>query len=152
MGALNDLGVAAGAAQVLAATHLTQVVGMIESNPRVVDLTLELPLRMTAGSQAGGVLDLRPGLDAVGACDVLHDLVGGLDLAHRLGFDAGRVVALDALHRVVGGAGPGIVVGLHDVAVSAEAGLAAVLDEPDRADRSQDDQEDPHLDRDLQRT
>ncbi len=125
---------------------------MVEADPGVVDLTFQLTLGVAAGAQAGGVLDLGPRLDSVGAGDVFDDLIGRLELAHRLRFDAGRVVAFNALHRVVRRACPRIVVRLHDVAVVAEAGLSAVLDETDRADRPQNHHQDPNLNCDLQRT
>ena len=58
---LDDLRVAARAAQLLALPQLAEVVGVIEPDPEIIDLSLQQPLRVAAGAQAGRVVDLRPG-------------------------------------------------------------------------------------------
>jgi hypothetical protein len=147
---LHDLRVAARASELLAAPQVREVLPVVEPHSEERELTLQLPGGMTAGSQARGVLDLGPRSRSVRARDVLYDLVRGLHLSHRLGPDSGGVVTPDARHAVMRGGGPGIVVRLHVVAVGAEAGLGAVLDEPHGPDAGQEDQEDERLDDEAQ--
>ena len=71
MFSLDYLGMARGTAQFLAPAHLFQMRRMIEGDVFETDLarSLEIPRRMTSRFQAGGVLDLSPGLGSlVGVC------------------------------------------------------------------------------------
>lgn len=149
--ALHDLRVAAGAAESLPALEVSEVLSVIEADAFVGDLALKLAFGMTTGTQTGRVLDFGPRLHPVRAGDVLDDLIRCLDLPHRLRFDPRRIVTLDTLHRVVGRCSPGVIVGLHDVAIRTEARMATVLDETHGGDRQQDHSKDADLDRDLER-
>ncbi len=154
---LHDLRVAAGAPQLLAPSKLAEVLCVVEPDddvrvggPDEADRSFHLAQRVAPRPQTCGILDFGPGFGAVRARDVLHDLIGRLEFPHSLRFDAGGIVALDAGNVAVRGCRPRVVVGRHDVALVAEAGLRAVLDEAHRADRAQDDQQHAELHREAQ--
>ena len=155
---LHDLRVAARAAQLLALAQLSQVLRVVEvyddlgvGGSREVYRSLHATQRVAPRPETSGVFDLSPRLGSILASHILHDLIGRLELAHRLGFDPRGIVALDARYLVVAGRSPGVVVRLHQVAVGAERRLSRVLDEPYRPDRHQDHSEHPDLDQDLER-
>ena len=128
VGADHDLAVAGGAAQLLPGPALAQVLAVVEADEILVgEVALEEARGVAVGAEAAAVLYLGEGLGAVGAGDELGHLGEGLELDAQGVTVAGRVVAVDAGDEVVLRGGPGLVVGLHDVAGAAERGAGAVL-------------------------
>ncbi len=72
-----------------------------EAHTIELDLALQLASRMAARAQARRILDLRPRPKPVRTRDVLHDLIGRLQLAHRLRLHAGGVMAFHARDLIV---------------------------------------------------
>src|SRR5512143_4162061 len=94
---------------------------------------------MAPRPQTRRVLDLRPRLHAVGAGDVFDDLIGRLELPHRLRPDPRRVVTLDAGNIAVGGSRSAVVLGFHDVVGFVVPGSRVVLDVAHSRHYQQDD-------------
>ena len=142
---LHDLRMTTRATQLLSASKLREVLPVVEPDAREYQLALEFARRMASRAKTGCVLDLGPRAGSIGSGDVLHDLVRRLHLTHRLGLDARGVMTLDALDIVVTRGGPGVVVGLHVVAVGAEARLGTVLDETERTQPCEQGEQYPDL-------
>jgi len=149
--ALDDLGVAGGAAEFLAAAEIPQVLLVVEANATVRHDPQPL-LQVAALPGTRRVLDLRPGFLFVGPGDVLHHLIRRLDLSHGFRFDPRSVVTLDARNHVVGGVLPGLVVRFHVVAVVAEPWLGRILQESYRSCSAQDAHDHCSLDQEDQPT
>ena len=105
---LDDLRVTAGAAKLLSSAEFPKVLCVVEPDHHIpvaetliVHHPFEVPEGVASRSQTRSVLDFCPGLGPVSPRDILHHLIGCLQLAHRLGFDARCVMALDAFDVVV---------------------------------------------------
>jgi hypothetical protein len=133
--ALHDLRVAGGAAQRLAPAHGAQVRGVVEQH--VAEQLLARQEAPLVTAQAGGVVDLRPRVGAVGAGEVARHHRQRLVLLAQLGGHPRRDVALDAGDVLVRGGLPRLVVRIHDVAGAAESRAAADLHRRGHEDQSQ---------------
>jgi hypothetical protein len=94
----NDLGVAACAAQLLAAPEVAQVEFVIEADPFLIGLPLRCQqfLGVASRSQATGVLDLGVGLGAVLLGHILDHGIHRLKLGPQKRFGLRRIMAGDA--------------------------------------------------------
>jgi hypothetical protein len=136
---LNDLGVAAGAAECLSSPQVSQVDFVIEDDPLELDLALEKPFVMAARPETAFVRDFSPrlGLD-VELRPVAEDLVEAFELDAQERPDPGRIMALAALDAGMGGLLPALVEGFHIVADGAELVMGCVLG---RAGKKQENNE-----------
>ncbi len=151
----NDLTVAAGATQLLAALEVGEVGlvveldldGLFPGRPgrRERHLPLQEPGLVAPLPQARFVADLRVRLGAVGPSDVLDDLGQRLELQHHLVLDVRRVMAVDARDVVVLRGLPGVVVRFHDVAAGAEVRARRELEHPDGEDQDENSEEPQEL-------
>jgi hypothetical protein len=128
---LDDLGMAARAAQLLAPSQVSQVDLVVEDDRLELDPAFEESFVMASHPETAFVRDLGPGLRFdIELCPVAEDLVEALELDPEEGPHSRRVVALAALDSGMGGLLPALVERLHVVANGAELVLGSVLGRP----------------------
>jgi hypothetical protein len=125
---LDDLGMTARAAQLLAPSQVSQVDPVVENDRLELDPAFEEPLVMASHPETALVRDLGPGLGLdIELCPVAEDLVEAFELDPQEGPHPRRIVALAALDARMSGLLPALVEGLHVVAYGAELVLGSVL-------------------------
>src|SRR5678815_2361688 len=112
--ALHDLRMAGGAAKALAAPHAGEMRRVIEQD--VAEQLLAREESPLVTDQAGGIVDLGPGIGAVRAGEIARDHREGFVLLSELVLEAGRDMALDAGDVVMRRLRPGFEIRLHDMA------------------------------------
>ena len=140
--ALDDLGMAARAAELLAPFQVGEVGLMVEGDRFELHRSFEEPPVVAAFLEAALVLDLGPGLGfqiELGPVPADHDQAFHFGL-ESVG-DPGRIMADLAFDGLVGGGLPALVERLHVMADRAELGCGRQLDRGDE-DHDQDPQGD----------
>jgi len=128
---LDDLGMTARAAQLLAPSQVSQVDLVVENDRLELDPALEEPFVMASHPETALVRDFGPGLGLdIELCPIAEDLVEAFELDPEEGPHSWRIVALAALDAGMGGLLPALVEGLHVVAYGAELVLRSVLCRP----------------------
>ena len=132
---LDDLRVTGGAAQPFAAAQLGEVRPMIEEHvPELLPPAQQTPF---VTLQTRLVLDLGPGIGAVGTGDVARHHRRRLELLAQLLLGPRRDMTVDAGDIVVARQLPRFEVGVHHVAGAAERRRRRDLHDPEGQDRSQ---------------
>jgi hypothetical protein len=103
-------------------------------------LRLELLSAVALRSHTGIVFNRGVGLGADSADHTGHGLGQTVDLALDISLETGLQVAIEAVHLGMLGVLPALVIGIHDVAGVAEAGLARDYDRPTTKENHDDDQ------------
>src|SRR5678815_4391991 len=116
---------AGGAAKALAAPHAGEMRRVIEQD--VAEQLLAREESPLVTDQAGGIVDLGPGIGAVRAGELARDHREGFVLLPELVLEAGWDMALDAGDVVMRRLRPGFEIRLHDMARAAEVGPAGHL-------------------------
>jgi hypothetical protein len=125
---LDDLGMTAGAAQLLAPSQVLQVDLVVEDDFLKWDPAFENPFFMASRPETAFVRDLGPGFGLdIELSPIAEDLVEAFELDPQEGPHSRRVVTLAALDSGMSGLLPAFVEGLHVVADGAEIVMGSVL-------------------------